>query len=226
MTVAVTCSCGKIFNINETRLKHGRGKHCSRKCQYASNSRKFAKEKVRIICQACQKEFFVIPSQGDTKFCSRECKSRCHVITKTRVDKGRRRVNVLICIECGKEFPRIRISKPKFCSDLCRKTSASRKSSGENNYFYKDGSSKLKKTYRGEQWNIIRLQVFQRDNFTCQECGVHCMSRVDSERMKNFSRTIQCHHITPYHKDGSNELENLITLCLPCHSKIEQRIVN
>ena len=59
---------------------------------------------------------------------------------------------------------------------------------------------------RDPRWQKKRLEVFQRDNFTCQKCG-------DSQT------TLSVHHrryiwpLDPWEYDNSS----LVTLCEPCH---------
>jgi len=60
------------------------------------------------------------------------------------------------------------------------------------------------------EWSEIRAIVFERDNFTCSYCG---------ER----GGKLECDHVHPLSKGGSNELDNLTTACFKCnrskHSK-------
>ena len=51
----------------------------------------------------------------------------------------------------------------------------------------------------------IRWQVWERDNFTCQDCGSRKKLEVD--------------HIYPESKGGVLELSNLQTLCKSCNSR-------
>jgi len=51
----------------------------------------------------------------------------------------------------------------------------------------------------------IRWQVWERDNFTCQHCGVRRHLSVD--------------HIVPESRGGTLALDNLQTLCKPCNSR-------
>ena len=61
-----------------------------------------------------------------------------------------------------------------------------------------------------------RLKVFQRDNFTCQEC-------------EQRGGSLESHHIIPF-KDlfGTSiehrifDIDNGITLCQKCHAKIDK----
>jgi hypothetical protein len=58
-------------------------------------------------------------------------------------------------------------------------------------------------------WNKIRKEIYERDNWECQECGEKCHNTA--------KRKIQCHHID---FDITNNISsNLITLCASCHCK-------
>ena len=56
-----------------------------------------------------------------------------------------------------------------------------------------------------EAWLEIRSQILLRDHFRCQECG--------------FYKHLEVHHIVPKSKGGTDDPENLVTLCQRCHSK-------
>jgi hypothetical protein len=51
----------------------------------------------------------------------------------------------------------------------------------------------------------LRWQVWERDNFTCRECGTR--------------RNLSVDHIIPEVADGPMTLENLQTLCRSCNSR-------
>jgi hypothetical protein len=55
-------------------------------------------------------------------------------------------------------------------------------------------------------WDIIKKEIYKRDNWTCQECGEKC----------HVKGQIQCHHID--YDTENNEENNLITLCRRCHA--------
>lgn len=78
VSVTTKCDhCGVEFKILESRLRHGRGKHCSRDCQYAAR-RDAPKAQVELECIGCGRSFNRAPSQlkrrGGGKFCSRKCR--------------------------------------------------------------------------------------------------------------------------------------------------------
>lgn len=53
----------------------------------------------------------------------------------------------------------------------------------------------------------MRHEVFKRDNYTCVECGAR----------KEDGVTLHIDHIIPISKGGSDELDNLQTLCSDCN---------
>ena len=57
-----------------------------------------------------------------------------------------------------------------------------------------------------ENWDKIRKQVYERDNYTCRLC-----------RAKDVK--LYAHHIVSKSKGGSDNLENLVSLCEECHIK-------
>ena len=83
---------------------------------------------------------------------------------------------------------------------------------GQKAWNYIDGRSKFMAPARyGDDWDAIRLIIYKRDKFTCQDCGIKDI-RLD------------VHHISPYLYSGDNSIENLIALCRSCHMKAEQKI--
>lgn len=53
----------------------------------------------------------------------------------------------------------------------------------------------------------LRKEVFKRDNYTCKECGAK----------KSEGATLHIDHIIPISKGGTDELDNLQTLCSDCN---------
>ena len=71
-------------------------------------------------------------------------------------------------------------------------------------WFKKEKKSKRRRTHipRG-----MRHEVFKRDNYTCVECGAR----------KEDGATLHVDHIIPVSKGGTDELDNLQTLCSDCN---------
>ena len=55
-------------------------------------------------------------------------------------------------------------------------------------------------------WEDLRKEILQRDNYRCQEGNEEC------------NGPLQIHHIIPLSRGGSNDPDNLITLCYYHHS--------
>lgn len=66
----------------------------------------------------------------------------------------------------------------------------------------------------GNDWDIIREAILLRDNFQCQESDGYCKG------------VLQVHHITPLSKGGTNQSNNLITLCFYHHSLKHEHMKN
>ena len=81
---------------------------------------------------------------------------------------------------------------------------------GSNNSNWRGGRPK----YRGADWRKQRAKALERDKYICQKCGVN---------QENIKRELTVHHILPYHDGGTNELTNLITVCMSCHFSMEPR---
>jgi 5-methylcytosine-specific restriction endonuclease McrA len=208
--------CGKIFKIMTSRLKHGRGIFCSAECKKTYvNPNKHERE-----CPVCLVKFNC--SKGSKKrFCSPACSyaARGIVLVKRvarrpyRTEARKDDIIPEICCICKCLFiKRSRKKKQRHCSVKCYNVTKSRRMSGRKNYFYKNGGAKKKTSYRGEGWGETRRRVYERDNWSCAICGVKC-----------GKKKIQCHHIVPFRISKDNSDENLITLCISCHGRIESR---
>lgn len=85
------------------------------------------------------------------------------------------------------------------------------KTNGKNHYRWIENRTQLLEKHRlrgSQEWKIWRGEVFERDLYTCRECGIKgCY--------------LEPHHITPIRSDMSQifEVNNGITLCRPCHQK-------
>lgn len=84
---------------------------------------------------------------------------------------------------------------------------------GEKSSNYIDGKyRKWGNADRGFNWKKIKKKIKERDNYTCQDCGV---------KEAELVQYLQVHHIIPYRIFEDNSEENLITLCSKCHAKQE-----
>lgn len=105
--------------------------------------------------------------------------------------------------QCGKSFPEVTaMIKPLLPRLIEERAIVDR--------FYvvitpqKHSKKKRKRTHvpRG-----MRREVFKRDNYTCCECGAR----------KSDGATLHVDHVIPVSKGGTDELDNLQTLCSDCN---------
>lgn len=67
---------------------------------------------------------------------------------------------------------------------------------------------------RGDEFTRMRELVLQRDNYTCQRCGVSN----HPNRPTNVVLTV--HHIVGIASGGLNMMSNMVTLCNHCHASV------
>ena len=72
---------------------------------------------------------------------------------------------------------------------------------------------KYSQKLKDPRWQRKRLEIFNRDNFTCQRCG-------------NSNDMLAVHHISYNKNPWESTNENLITLCSACHEEIHFVIGN
>jgi 5-methylcytosine-specific restriction endonuclease McrA len=120
-----------------------------------------------------------------------------------------------VCCQCGEEFkrePSRTVGGFVTCSRKCTYKELSIRLSGENNPLWKGGT----KSYRGNDWREASGRAKSRDHYTCQRCGM-----TENECLINYGFVLHVHHITPYRLTQDNSLVNLVTLCVSCHSYVE-----
>lgn len=123
------------------------------------------------------------------------------------------------CVGCEKEFKVYPYQENKrvSCSVKCRPTHESW-NKGNKGYLAREKHYKWKKdrtladekhrTRSTHEWKDWRMKIFERDLYTCQECG-------------ESGVYLEPHHIIPIRSDMNKlyEINNGITLCRPCHQK-------
>lgn len=65
----------------------------------------------------------------------------------------------------------------------------------------------------GDEWALLRAVVFERDDYTCRYCG---------ER----GGRLECDHVVPVSRGGTNEMDNLVTACLPCNRSKRDKLLS
>lgn len=100
-----------------------------------------------------------------------------------------------------------------YCNMECMSKDYIGKVYGENHPSWKGGYNKI---YYGPNWKRIRKEVQERDNHTCQRCGI---------TSEEIGHELPVHHIKPIRTfdswEEANVLDNLISLCPTCHGIVE-----
>lgn len=134
---------------------------------------------------------------------------------------------IFYCLVCKKEFKRkpceVKKGDCKFCSKGCYFEWQKGKAkviqnpvnrSGKNNPNWKGGITPLNHKIRySPEMKKWRQTVFERDNWTCQECG--------ARSKKNSYIRIEAHHKKPFaiFPELRFVVDNGLTLCKKCHDK-------
>ena len=80
---------------------------------------------------------------------------------------------------------------------------------GSKSYRWKGGiTPEAQKRCNDMKWKELREEIYQRDNYICQDCGVKCNKEIG----------FNAHHIIPYILTKDNNSNNLQTLCDKCHA--------
>lgn len=176
-----------------------------------------------IDCLNCNK-IFNAPAYAKRKYCCLNCAYK-HKLNPTAFKKGRivpkeeiektikKRIGFKHSEESkikmgnarrGKKFPTARKNPQIF-------------KKGNKPWNYIDGRSKIKSPLRyGNDWSMIRLAIYKRDNWTCQKCKL---------KMTYKTGAHDVHHKIPFLQSFDNSMDNLITLCRSCHMKEESKII-
>jgi len=185
------------------------------------------------ICEWCGEEFEYLPSDGEGRYCSKECWSQ-HQNSQREVE-----VSQFECETCDETFELKTYypSEGKYCSVECRaqdrvgvdliseeaKARMSESRLGQDNPNWSGGSSDL----YPPGWREAREQARKRDNHRCVLCGL------TNEEHREKWGDLPVHHMVPrryFYRDGKwlpgvNDLSNLVTLCKPCHME-QEAIIN
>lgn len=174
------------------------------------------RELVSGECDVCGEEFEGIPSVVDQRrFCSHECKGEFFSGENHPMWEGGK--VVVECEWCGEEYREDpnRVGRTRWCSKDCANEALSDMMLGEDHPRWREGVPEY-----GENWDEQREKARSRDGYSCVRCGAD-----ESE----IDRELDVHHITPIREfdctEEANRLENLITLCRPCHNNVESWVV-
>lgn len=176
-----------------------------------------------VQCLKCGKGFHVVPNRAKTaKYCSRACKYADREAA-TKITK--------VCRVCGKNFQTWKAQDNDCCSYRCTWKSRVRKikklcaycgkpfwvKRSESETICCSWDCRVKRlhsrmvTRNPYYWTQLRLKILDRDGWTCQKC-----------KLVSFNGGLHVHHILHRKNGGTEDFDNLITLCNSCH-KAEHR---
>lgn len=161
---------------------------------------------VNKICEVCGKEFLVMPSLSQQRFCSRECQGKWQSEARSGENsscwKGGKVIKV--CEVCGEEFlvtPAL-ASASRFCSSKCFGRHHSENIRGENSPVWKEKVVQICDEC-GKEFSVIPSKSHQR--FCSRECygkwrsenlsgrNSSCFGKLRPyEIRKRVSATLQC----------------------------------
>ena len=225
-----TCAaCGTEFFENYAR------KYCSEECyrdavSYAGEENpNYSGAKERAECAICGTEFEYYPTDKKGLYCG-ECVEgqqwRYRPEQPTGEDSkwwkgGKIEKECEWCGETIRRRPGEFRGKVALCDRLCQQEWLSEAFSGDGHPNWKGGGSEE----YGNGWRRTRLAALDRDDHTCQICGL---------TKDEIGRNPDVHHIRPvrafieseeHEKIDAHTLDNVITLCVTCHRRADFGII-
>ncbi len=228
MAIIINCViCKKDFLVPPSRSKIA--KTCSVVCREKLHSSR--KKQIEVICARCGKHFLRYPCRATAPLGKVYCSEKCHNEHRVKYRK--------LCIVCGETFDGTRLEQ-KCCSKLCSNKYNKKRRNPVNCYCNKCGNPMHKSAYQlkmgegrfcsieckkiwqtglynGESpahyyslptWRKIRLTILKRDSYTCKRCGL-------------ISKSNHVNHIFLRQLGGSDNPDNLETLCKVCHPIVD-----
>ncbi len=222
--------CGNEFEVSPSRNNR---KFCSQKCMgehqsknnIGENSHSW-KEKVKITCQNCNKNFEVNLSRKDTaKYCSNKCRG----IYRSKNYYGKNHSNwkggkiKKECLICGIKFEckSYQNDTAKLCSHKCRAEYQSKNYSGKNSSAWEGGKSfePYCEKFNNHKKEEIRNQYGRK----CYICG---RDEKDNITKTGKIRKLSVHHIDMDKEQGCNGKSwKLVPLCIHCHNSNKMKVL-
>lgn len=216
-------NCGETFERPKRKVEGNDRVFCGLDCYHdAGPAGKSGDSRVTKECDGCGEEFKVYPYREDSaRFCSKEC-AIDNIEPKTGSDHPNWKGDELeyTCQNCGDSFRQHGHAFPsKYCSKDCYREASKELFKGENNPVWRGGWE----WYYGANWQEQRKKAIARDDHRCQDCGKpeYKMRRSPDVHHKKRIGWFREEYDNPEWWQKANRLDNLVTLCQPCHKKRE-----
>jgi hypothetical protein len=225
--VSTECGfCGSSIEVIPAIAEKDKENFCDRDCYAAylstlSGEKSPHYERVEVSCDNCGEKIEKIPSNiSEENYCCEECMSEAFGEKYSGKgnpswDGGKENRE---CDWCGEKYKEWPSQDKRFCGEQCRAEWFSENFSGEDNPSWAGGYD----GNYGEMWHLRRKEALARDSWKCQECGI-----AQEECREKHATGLHVHHKTPYRTFDSDEeahaLDNLVTLCPPCHREAERK---
>lgn len=222
--------CGQGYELPQSKAE--RSRFCSRRCQATAIARygedNPASNSVALPCDWCGATIRQPASQAALStrhFCGQSCKAAW----QSHHQRGERNPAYssapVSCEMCGAIVTKAASRRARnlyhFCTHACYGEWRKGRFSGPDSPLWIGG-----RNYYGPNWREQRRRARERDNYTCQRCGV---------AEEALGRELDVHHIQPFrtfgyvakgpdaneHYQQANRLDNLLSLCAMCHLQVE-----
>lgn len=150
------------------------------------------------VCPVCFSQFLAYESQGQVTCGNDNCYREWQRLTTTA--RGVNKIETS-CAHCGTKIFKwpSQIQERNYCNRYCL--------AADNPKI-----ANLNGNWQGGKWKFIKEQTMIRDNYRCVICG--------------FELIVHVHHITPLSDGGTNDFNNLITVCPNHHEMIHAGMID
>lgn len=205
-----TCDdCGIKFYDPKSRRKYCSGCHS----ESGEKNGNYSSAIEITTCNICGEEFEFYPSNKEGVYCS-TCVSEAGGLLPRKQSASSKLV--VECRNCGSQIERYPhevedVSYGFFCDLECYGMWLSNNVTAEKHHQWEGGTVPY-----GSGWWNIRQAALERDNHTCQYCGI------DSN---DLGHNPDVHHIVPVRSfenpEAAHRLDNVVSLCRSCHRRVE-----
>lgn len=198
-----------IININENGNENFNKFIVEFKCNCGNISKKLVGSFIKNTkCNECSKQSSIDKRSISYNYIYNFVKeNNCLLITKEN-EYNSSSGKIKVKCQCGDiyktTFMYFKFENKRQCNKCGRS-----KISGENSHLWRGGASSDNTIIRGsKEYRKWKLDVFKKDNFTCQCCGDNSGGNLEAHHLENFSD----------YENLRYDIDNGITLCKDCHN--------